>query len=406
MTDTTATDRATDVDGFEPAARRSVLPFPWQGLPKVVVEDLGPRRAFGAWLGRTFDLELATSTARELVGEDVGYHADGSEGRPPSDVPCVSVDLRSTTSSDLPFRVDVPAGLAVAIVARVLRRNAPRLFDPSFRPTPELSGAFAACVGAVVARATRAGAHVHLSRPVQVEDTNPGPSAWTSFAVTIRVGGEAFAAWIAAPRDRLALLPRTDEVPRGDVGTFPVTLSVVGAVSVGDGAAVASLAPGDVWLPGPVPFRHVAKGRLEGTFVLVPPSGDRGIVAVADADGRLRLTGDGRVVSWHADDVVDLPSKGPVVAMTESTADSTHVDADTATLGYERLPVVVRVELADVTMSAAEWSRLRPGDVVPLGVPLGQRVVLRAGGTVVATGDLVDVDGELGVRILAREEKR
>ena len=62
-------------------------------------------------------------------------------------------------------------------------------------------------------------------------------------------------------------------------------------------------------------------------------------------------------------------------------------------------PVVVRVELASLSLSAREVATLKPGDVLESRRRVGEPVVLRVGGRAVAKGDLVDVEGELGVRI-------
>jgi type III secretion protein Q len=59
----------------------------------------------------------------------------------------------------------------------------------------------------------------------------------------------------------------------------------------------------------------------------------------------------------------------------------------------------VRVELGAVTMSAREWAALIPGDVVSVGRRIGDLASLRVAGIEVARGELVDIDGELGVRI-------
>lgn len=69
----------------------------------------------------------------------------------------------------------------------------------------------------------------------------------------------------------------------------------------------------------------------------------------------------------------------------------------------EDAPVVVRVELGVVEMKARDWAHLSPGDVVTLGRKLGDPAVLRIGGVEVARGELVQVDGEVGVRILGRD---
>jgi flagellar motor switch protein FliN/FliY len=65
----------------------------------------------------------------------------------------------------------------------------------------------------------------------------------------------------------------------------------------------------------------------------------------------------------------------------------------------------VRVELGSVVLSARAWSELEPGDVLPLGRRLGEPAQLRVAGVAIAQGELVQIDGEYGVRILAREKE-
>jgi flagellar motor switch/type III secretory pathway protein FliN len=62
-------------------------------------------------------------------------------------------------------------------------------------------------------------------------------------------------------------------------------------------------------------------------------------------------------------------------------------------------PVVVRVELGSVSLTAREVAGMQPGDVIETGKALGEPVVLRVAGRAVARGDLVEVEGEIGVRI-------
>src|SRR5262249_58478941 len=65
-------------------------------------------------------------------------------------------------------------------------------------------------------------------------------------------------------------------------------------------------------------------------------------------------------------------------------------------------PLVVRVEMGSVTMTMREWASLGAGDIIGLGRRVGEPVVLRAAGLVIARGELVDIEGELGVRIRER----
>ncbi len=79
--------------------------------------------------------------------------------------------------------------------------------------------------------------------------------------------------------------------------------------------------------------------------------------------------------------------------------DSSHKDAAAADQLLRELPVEVVCELGRVTMSGRELIELRPGAVIPAGRPLAGPVDLTVGGRVVARGELVDVEGEIGVRI-------
>jgi flagellar motor switch protein FliN/FliY len=63
-------------------------------------------------------------------------------------------------------------------------------------------------------------------------------------------------------------------------------------------------------------------------------------------------------------------------------------------------PVVVRVEVGSVVLRVGELMELRQGDVLGCGVPPNGPIVLRAAGREIARGELVIVDGEVGVRIV------
>ncbi len=61
--------------------------------------------------------------------------------------------------------------------------------------------------------------------------------------------------------------------------------------------------------------------------------------------------------------------------------------------------VEIAIELARLELPVAEVSALAPGVVVTTGRLVGEKVAIRAGERVLAWGELVDVDGETGVRI-------
>ena len=61
----------------------------------------------------------------------------------------------------------------------------------------------------------------------------------------------------------------------------------------------------------------------------------------------------------------------------------------------------VEVRLGTIEMELAELARLRPGQVLDCETPLGSSVELVVRGAPVGNGELVGVDGKLGVRILS-----
>jgi flagellar motor switch/type III secretory pathway protein FliN len=62
------------------------------------------------------------------------------------------------------------------------------------------------------------------------------------------------------------------------------------------------------------------------------------------------------------------------------------------------------VALGTTTLSVRQIVELSIGQIVPLGRPLAGPFELRAQGRVLGRGELIDIDGELGVRIVSLEE--
>lgn len=66
-----------------------------------------------------------------------------------------------------------------------------------------------------------------------------------------------------------------------------------------------------------------------------------------------------------------------------------------------QLPVELEVELTRVSLAISELSALEPGSVLPLHMSVTKPVLLRVGDRVVAKAELVDVEGEIGARIVS-----
>ena len=67
------------------------------------------------------------------------------------------------------------------------------------------------------------------------------------------------------------------------------------------------------------------------------------------------------------------------------------------------IPVMLEVELARVPLTLADLARLTPGSTLPLTLDRRGLVTLRLGERTVARGELVDVEGAVGVRVLSVE---
>ena len=87
------------------------------------------------------------------------------------------------------------------------------------------------------------------------------------------------------------------------------------------------------------------------------------------------------------------------------------VEAEVAT-GYLRrdmaLPddahLELSVQLGTTRLSLRQLGELAAGQVIPLGRPLAGPFEVRAAGRLIARGELIDLEGELGVRIVSLEE--
>ena len=268
------------------------------------------------------------------------------------------------TYDTLSLGVLVEPALAAFLAARILRRAEP-LSNPNEPLSPALAGIIAALA---VETARRAGAATtSLGAPPVGEES-------LAADVTLLLEGRPFSLTLfvvgaAAPtkQPRLAELgglTLTLPLVVGSVALEPqelATLELGGALLLSDGASI------DV--------------AGVGYGVLIGPHSERGI--------RVELRSDGRLVVGGATEArlsVEPEKPSPD-------------DGQTLTDVLLETPVVVRVELGAVSMTAREWARLGAGDVIETGQRIAEPVVLRIAGREVGRGELVNVDGQVGVRI-------
>jgi type III secretion system YscQ/HrcQ family protein len=253
-----------------------------------------------------------------------------------------------------------------------------------------VAGALAAVLGAAARRTGSTGAlrigSVGLAADLQAN--LPGSKEdWVAVAFTVTLGDDAYVARLVLPAllARRAPEPVWTRVGLATLGAMPLSLPLVATVFQATASDVASLGRGDVVVLPEWPLTRTSNGTgWKGTLQLAAPSGDIGIASELSDEGRLMLRGDPQAL-WV--------NEAEMVESDESSALVTAVGD---------IPVVVRVEIGEALMAAREWAALQRGDVIALGRRIGERVTLRVGGVRVASGELVEIDGDVGVRIVER----
>jgi flagellar motor switch/type III secretory pathway protein FliN len=310
----------------------------------------------------------------------------------------ISILLSRADSDGAPFalRIDAERALAAVCVARVVRQTPPTIADAS-GTTPWLAGAFAAIVVAA-ARRSLGGAVLRVERaePAGLPELDPwwAESNAVGVSMTVLVGDDAYLARIGVARDRIALAPGPlwGAAALRSLGATPLSLPLVACSWATTVEEIGALREGDVVVPATWPIARAPgtptrERQLAGTLALAAPGSSDGVRVELGEGGGVVLGGD--LVSL---DGADGASKE---IMGES-------DESAWVRAVGEVPVVVRVEVGEATLAAREWAALGRGDVIGLSRRIGDRVVLRIGGVAVARGELVDIEGELGVRIAER----
>ncbi|HVW25183.1 MAG TPA: FliM/FliN family flagellar motor switch protein [Polyangiaceae bacterium] len=373
---------------------RAVLPYPWERLPHVSREAIRAERRVRRAVSAVLALDRVGAALSEVLSAEVRLDLLHAAPVAPEDERAIFFE---SVDGAVAFAVEPEPSLASLVLARVLRRAAPL----TALDTPLDAVSRGALSAVVVEIARRAG----IALPLRARHEPPAGAHDARVDVRVGLDGRAYHVAIslydrAIPTSR-ALAPTDLRA----VGALPIRIPIVAAVSFAEPVTLAALASGDVWLPGdgwlsrgehgPAPMEHGSgdtgtRGlpwNALARAALCPEDGERGVEIGRSDAGRLVLRGN--VVALGAD--VEDALRGGDEAMngTEETLTSMALDA----------PLVVRVEVGSVTLTARQWGALRPGDVLETGLRLAEPAVLRVAGREVARGELVSIDGELGVRI-------
>jgi flagellar motor switch protein FliN len=374
-------------------------PFPWTTLEATRRVDVDALRGLRSWVAQRVRLDALAAALTSFVGEEVRLlvgrargagartHRAGARGLDGG----IGIVLTSG-DDDSSALLEVESALAAAVVSRVVRRPPPLAMNVTAPPSAALAGAFAAVVVASARRAHATGLPLRvLSAGVaSVLEAELAGSDPDLLAVSFKVllGDEAYAARLVLRRASAPWPPDWNKRALAALGPMPLSLPIVACATRACVADVAALRAGDAWLPGTWPLELAPQtgpsATLHGPVLLAAPEATSGVRARLVDGGRLVLSGEPDGVCAAEADMTDVDGEA---ALLEAVGD---------------VPVVVRVEVGEARMPARDWASLGRGDIVTLGRRVGDPVVLRVGGVAIARGELVNVDGEIGVRIAER----
>jgi type III secretion protein Q len=75
--------------------------------------------------------------------------------------------------------------------------------------------------------------------------------------------------------------------------------------------------------------------------------------------------------------------------------------ADPQPFHWDQLPILLSFDLGEKTLALGELQHLQPGETLALERPVDKCVTIRANGAVIGSGELVDIDGRIGVSVVA-----
>jgi flagellar motor switch/type III secretory pathway protein FliN len=362
---------------------RKVLP--WRPLASCRRVDAEAHVAIRHACEANVSLPHAARALGELVGAKVEVRLQGvKRDRVPESLDGgIAVDLMVRDGHPNGILLEVEGALAVNLTSRAIKRPAPRLVGAA-------GGDDAAALAGGLAALVTAASRPHASfGPLQVRAAGTSAAllgaarssarAMDVATFDVSVDHEAYTArLIVSPLAANAGPGRWDKNALSGLGALPLDLPIVAATTQATAAEIASLEVGDAWMLGPADWAKT----LRGDVVLAAPGAQIGARAALVEGGVLVLRA-GQKELWQD----PMPNEGNNDPIVEAVGD---------------VPIIVRVEVGAARMTAREWADVGVGDVIGLAHKLAEPVTLRVGGAEVAKGELVDIEGEIGVRILSR----
>jgi flagellar motor switch/type III secretory pathway protein FliN len=350
----------------------AIAAFPWSALERVARGREAVLRAARRQLERIGEPDLLAKNLEKLLGCEIEFRFRALTSQAPAHLVQLAFEVpgRSTT-----WRLGVEAGLASALLGALLRRPV-TIVDAAAPIDPALYGA----LSALVIEAARGAL---ASEPLSPALVPSSPAAEVVALATVLVQRRPYTAALWLPEIVAAPPAKAGVSLLRQLAGAEVSLPLVTATCVVASSMLRELVPGAAFCPGAA-WTLAPNGA--GRAILCAGQSERGIEVELGPSEKI-------VVRGHVAVAVAAEQDLPV----ENEAPS---DAPTLADVVLDAPITVRVEVGQIAMPAREWAELRPGDVIGTGRRIAEPVVLRAAGHVLARGELVNLDGELAVRIL------
>ncbi len=375
-------------------------PYPFHSLPRVSRRAVVLLRRFAGRLPR-LRTEAAVATVEKLLGTEVSFEMPVPEICPADAVAertaaTVSAVLESS-SAGAPSRlvVDFPPQLVAAVVDRMLGGNAENALARSVLPLDDLSrGVFAY---ALARFGQSLDSEWRLSEVLTEQSASPraesGDCVALAWPIRVHLGPQPHTVRLWVPESAAPALAAT--LPASGAGCplldallgVEVKLVAKGGEATLENEELRSLRPGDVVV---VDRSALQRGEQHWT-------GAADVMLLGARRALWRCSVENRTLR------VDSIQRSEELAMGQGQTKTQHSREDLIKLAGDA-PLELTVELARFTLPLEEVANLQPGIVLTTGRPVGESVTLRAGGHAFASGELVDVDGEVGVRILRAGE--
>ncbi len=371
----------------------TLRPFPWHQLPALTLADLTAERTAKQAVESQLDLTrlphvLNQLFMMELTGAGVQRSRITSERK---QLGCQFL-LRG---KDLVIFLSLEPPLVAQVVRRVLGQ--PPRVDSNAALGPATTGAALAILAELARRISRDVPLVpdfSLSQDGRAAPIALGAQRALALDFWARLDGVSYAGFASVTHDR-GVAQREPTALESAQGAVNVVLPLVLARCVLEADDYQSLCIGDVILPED-PTQLAWTKQHEGgrpipdqTTAWVCSPGATRALTLSASNGKLCLAGSGNL-SYDAP-VTSKPA--PRAAPKQGIPDVPTADV------IMDAPVVIHIELGSVSLSAQSWLGLRVGDVVCSEVAVGRPVTLRVAERAVAEGELVTVDGQIGVRI-------